>query len=105
MKRANVESVDAIMEALNPALEADATRVRESLTTTAACAHLSHAERNVLRLVGLGLSNGEISSALCINISTVRCHMKRLHDKCYVRGRTRLAVAAFAYFAGGSHAG
>lgn len=55
---------------------------------------LCQAEKNVLRLVGLGLTNAQIADHLCVSMDTVRTHSKRLHDKCGVRGRARLAVLA-----------
>jgi len=55
---------------------------------------LCPAEKRVLALVGQGLSNSEIGDELLITNNTVRCYMKRLHEKLDIQGRSRLAVWA-----------
>lgn len=48
---------------------------------------LSHRERQVLRLVGEGLSNKEIACSLDLSVRTVEGHIKRLRSKLRVKGR------------------
>ena len=56
---------------------------------------LTQAEFKVFRLLGLGLTNQEIADSLFISPLTVRTHVKRLHAKCDIKGRTRLALIAY----------
>lgn len=56
---------------------------------------LSHSEFRVFRRLGLGLTNQEIAENLHISILTVRSHMKKIHAKCGVKERTRLALTAY----------
>jgi DNA-binding CsgD family transcriptional regulator len=65
------------------------------------CSTLSPREVEVLELVGLGLSNAEIADCLFISPLTARVYLKRLHDKCGVEGRARLAVVSSIIFQGG----
>ena len=56
---------------------------------------LSHSEFKVFRLLGLGLTNQEIAESLHISTLTVRSHMKKIHAKCGIKERTRLALSAY----------
>jgi DNA-binding CsgD family transcriptional regulator len=56
---------------------------------------LTQAEFKVFRLLGLGLSNEEVAQALFISPLTVRTHVKRIHAKCEIKGRAKLALAAY----------
>jgi DNA-binding CsgD family transcriptional regulator len=56
---------------------------------------LTQAEFKVFRLLGLGLSNEEVAQALFISPLTVRTHVKRIHAKCDIKGRAKLALAAY----------
>jgi DNA-binding CsgD family transcriptional regulator len=56
---------------------------------------LTQAEFKVFRLLGLGLSNEEIAASLFISPLTVRTHVKRIHAKCDIKGRAKLALAAY----------
>src|SRR5580704_10571460 len=52
-------------------------------------------EREVLRLVGLGMSNPEIAAALYITAGTVKTHMARLLAKLGARDRVQLVITAY----------
>jgi RNA polymerase sigma factor (sigma-70 family) len=56
---------------------------------------LSHCEFKVFRLLGLGLTNQEIAESLHISPLTVRSHMKKVHAKCDIRDRAKLALTAY----------
>lgn len=55
---------------------------------------LTNREKEVLRLIGRGLSNTEISSVLCIVEGTVKNHVSNLLSKLGARDRTQLAILA-----------
>lgn len=55
---------------------------------------LTNREKEVLRLICRGLSNTEISSALCIVEGTVKNHVSNLLSKLGARDRTQLAIIA-----------
>jgi RNA polymerase sigma factor (sigma-70 family) len=56
---------------------------------------LSHCEFKVFRLLGLGLTNQEIAESLHISPLTVRSHMKKVHAKCGIKERAKLALTAY----------
>jgi DNA-binding CsgD family transcriptional regulator len=56
---------------------------------------LTQSEFRVFRLLGLGLTNQEIAESLFISPLTVRTHVKRIHAKCDIEGRAKLALAAY----------
>jgi RNA polymerase sigma factor (sigma-70 family) len=56
---------------------------------------LTQSEFRVFRLLGLGLTNQEIAETLFISPLTVRTHVKRIHAKCDIKGRAKLALAAY----------
>ncbi|MFF3855294.1 response regulator [Micromonospora sp. NPDC002575] len=55
---------------------------------------LSHREREVLALVGAGLSNAEIGTRLHLGITTVKTHVSAAMEKLELRNRVQAAVVA-----------
>ncbi|WP_016953695.1 response regulator transcription factor [Anabaena sp. PCC 7108] len=55
---------------------------------------LSHRELEVLRLMGQGMSNLEIATALTIGESTVKSHINRILSKLGVSDRTQAVIIA-----------
>ncbi len=56
---------------------------------------ITERERDVLTLIGLGLSNTEIADHLHISLSTAKTHVGRLLTKLGARDRTQLVIAAY----------
>jgi DNA-binding NarL/FixJ family response regulator len=56
---------------------------------------LTDREREVLALVGGGLSNEEIANELFISIATARTHVSRAMTKLHARDRAQLVVTAY----------
>jgi DNA-binding NarL/FixJ family response regulator len=52
-------------------------------------------EREVLKLVGLGMSNAEIAAALYITAGTAKTHVARLLAKLAARDRVQLVITAY----------
>jgi DNA-binding NarL/FixJ family response regulator len=52
-------------------------------------------EREVLRLVGLGMSNAEIAASLYITAGTTKTHVARLLAKLGARDRVQLVITAY----------
>ncbi|MDH6215565.1 response regulator transcription factor [Streptomyces pseudovenezuelae] len=52
-------------------------------------------EREVLTLVGSGLSNTEIAAELCISVATAKTYLTRLFTKLDARDRVQLVITAY----------
>jgi DNA-binding NarL/FixJ family response regulator len=52
-------------------------------------------EREVLKLVGLGMSNAEIATALYITAGTAKTHVAPLLAKLGARDRVQLVITAY----------
>lgn len=74
------------------------TQVAGTITTPlddAAIAGLTERERDVLALVGRGLTNEEIGGALFLSPLTAKTHVSRIMSKLAARDRVRLVVIAY----------
>jgi DNA-binding NarL/FixJ family response regulator len=71
-----------------------ATGLREA-PDTRALEQLTEREREVLQLVGLGLTNDEIASRLVLSPLTAKTHVSRIMTKLGARDRVRLVVLAY----------
>src|ERR687897_223458 len=63
-----------------------------SRTSSRALDVLTDREREVLALVGGGLSNEEIAAELFISVATARTHVSRAMTKLHARDRAELAI-------------
>ncbi|WP_295012645.1 response regulator transcription factor [uncultured Microbacterium sp.] len=61
----------------------------------AALAAITDREREVLRLVGQGLTNDEIASRLYLSPLTAKTHVSRIMSKLHARDRVHLVVIAY----------
>ncbi len=69
-------------------IRAEITQDEETLT------HLTRREREVLMLIGQGLTNAIIAERLTISQDTVKSHVRAILEKLRVRDRTQAAVFA-----------
>ena len=56
---------------------------------------ITEREREVLTLVGRGMSNGEIAAQLSISTATAKAHVAHLLTKLGARDRVQLVIAAY----------
>jgi len=83
-------------------LTEDCARLRVAMEGPRSASTLCPQERVVLRMVGLGMTDKAIGEALGIRKWTVRCYLKRIHDKTAVPYRPRLALAAYRVIEAGN---
>jgi DNA-binding NarL/FixJ family response regulator len=62
---------------------------------SAALEDVTEREREVLTLIGLGMSNDEIAAHLHVSLSTAKTHIGRLLMKLEARDRAQLVIAAY----------
>jgi DNA-binding NarL/FixJ family response regulator len=72
-----------------------ARRPQSSQQPVAALAGVTGREREVLTLIGRGLSNPEIAQALHVTMATTKTHVSRLLAKLGARDRAQLVIAAY----------
>jgi DNA-binding CsgD family transcriptional regulator len=71
------------------------TRPEEAARAVSSIEEITEREREVLTLVGLGLSNTEIADRLHLSLSTAKTHIGRLLMKLGARDRAQLVIAAY----------
>jgi DNA-binding NarL/FixJ family response regulator len=71
--------------------------LRSFTTRSEPPAHLSGIEVDLVRLVGEGRDNAEISAALCLAPSTVKTYLSRLLRRTDSRSRAQLAARAYQW--------
>jgi DNA-binding NarL/FixJ family response regulator len=68
---------------------------RPEPTTVLSLTGVTDRERQVLTLIGRGLSNSEIAAHLHITVATTRTHVGHLLAKLHARDRAQLVIAAY----------
>jgi DNA-binding NarL/FixJ family response regulator len=64
---------------------------------------ITEREREVLILVGRGMSNGEIAAHLYVSVATAKAHVARLFTKLGARDRVQLVIIAYEAGLVGTH--
>lgn len=68
------------------------TLLEQNQVAQRATPDLTERERDIVRMVGEGLSNAEIAEALFLTVGTVKNYISQLFLKLHVRDRTQLAI-------------
>jgi DNA-binding NarL/FixJ family response regulator len=76
-------------------IAAFAGQPRRSLAAAASLSALTPREREILTLVGTGLSNPQIAAELFISENTVKTHVARVFDKLGVHERVQAVIIAY----------
>jgi DNA-binding NarL/FixJ family response regulator len=76
-------------------IERVAQQPTPDLTDEARLGELTPREREILGLVARGLSNREIATALVVEESTIRTHVKRILMKLQLRDRIQIVIFAY----------
>jgi DNA-binding NarL/FixJ family response regulator len=76
-------------------VESSAQHHRTTAAAGPRLAELTTRETEVLRLVGRGLSNGEIARRLVLSEATVKTHVKRAMSKLHLTSRAQAVVVAY----------
>ena len=76
-------------------IEELATRPVDAPSPAPELAALTDREREVLALVGRGLSNAEIAGRLYVSPATAKTHVSHIMTKLYARDRAQLVVTAY----------
>ncbi|MFD9569066.1 response regulator [Streptomyces sp. NPDC059982] len=76
-------------------IEEFAARPEPAATGRAVVDGITAREREVLILVGRGLSNAEIAEELTISVATAKAHLARLFTKLDARDRVHLVILAY----------
>jgi RNA polymerase sigma factor (sigma-70 family) len=79
------------LEGMKKYLAAQASQ-KEEVVSRIHC--LTASEFRVFRMLGLGMTNGEIAAGLHVSLYTVRSHLKKIHAKCGVKDRAKLTLIA-----------
>jgi DNA-binding NarL/FixJ family response regulator len=84
-----------IAPAVTRRLIAEFARRPEPVTGQRTISGITEREREVLTLVGRGLSNTEIAAGLTLSIATVKTYVRRLLTKLDARDRVQLVIIAY----------
>jgi len=87
---------DALLAAITRRLIAEfVRRPHPGQSPAATLEGVTDREREVLTLIGRGLSNPELAQALHITMATTKTHVSRLLAKLGARDRAQLVIAAY----------
>ena len=84
--------VDAVLASTVRAVAAGQLCIPSEISLVSDKPTLSHREREVLKLVVSGRTNGEIAAALCLAESTVKSHLSSAFSRLGVRSRREAAT-------------